>query len=210
MKKTFFLCLFLWLFFALRAQSFEGKIIYSMKIESKLPNVSDEQFTQMLGDTQEYFIRKNYYKSVMNGKVLQWQIYQPAENKLYNKMNTTDTLYWNDAGENKDAVLSEKIVRNADTILGYACDELLLTCLGGTQAYWFAKNVAPVDASLYKQHKLSNWFYVLNRTHALPLKYRIDNPQFTLTSTAVSLLPMKLSDALFALPAGAKTTKSMY
>ena len=43
------------------AQNFEGKITYDNHIQSKVSNVSDEQFTRMLGNTQEYYIKCGTY-----------------------------------------------------------------------------------------------------------------------------------------------------
>jgi len=53
-------------------QSFEGKIVYQNAYKSKIPNVTDEQFTTMMGSTQEYFIKNGDYRSVANGSLFQW------------------------------------------------------------------------------------------------------------------------------------------
>ncbi|MEI9910986.1 MAG: hypothetical protein WDO71_15730 [Bacteroidota bacterium] len=45
-------------------QTFEGKIVYTNSYKSKMPNVTDEQFTTMMGSSQEYFIKNGDYKSV--------------------------------------------------------------------------------------------------------------------------------------------------
>lgn len=195
---------------SLLAQGFEGTIKYSNEIKSKMENITSIQFTQMLGNTQDYFIKGNHYKSVSNGAVLQWQLYVPTENKLYSKTSNTDVLLWNDGAENKDSVLSARIVSNADTVLGFVCDKLILNCVGGLQEYEFNKTVAQVDASLFTKHKVGNWYDVVSRTGALPLKYKLDNPQFTLTSTAIAITPLQLDDAFFRLPALAITQKSTY
>ena len=43
-------------------QTFEGEIVYKNTYKSKLPNVTSEQFTTMIGSTQEYFIENGDYK----------------------------------------------------------------------------------------------------------------------------------------------------
>ena len=57
------------------------------------------------------------------------------DNKIYNKMGTTETVYWNDASKNEDVVLKSELHKEVITILGYKCDELVLTCKSGTQKY---------------------------------------------------------------------------
>jgi hypothetical protein len=39
------------------AQNFEGKITYSNSYKSKIPNLSDDQLSSIMGTTQEYYIK---------------------------------------------------------------------------------------------------------------------------------------------------------
>jgi hypothetical protein len=57
------------------SQSFEGKITYQNTYKSKIPNVSDEQLTIMMGSNQDYLIKGGDYKSITNGTMLLWQLY---------------------------------------------------------------------------------------------------------------------------------------
>ena len=75
-------------------QNFEGKIVYNNFIKSKLPNITDQQFTSMLGSKQDYVIKDGDYKSVTNGSLVEWQLYVNKDNKLYNKMANSEVLLW--------------------------------------------------------------------------------------------------------------------
>lgn len=90
-------------------QTFEGKIVYKNTYRSKIPNVTDEQFTTMMGSVQEYFIKNGNYKSVANGSFFQWQLYVNKENKLYSKMANSEILLWNDGAANSDKVLKAEV-----------------------------------------------------------------------------------------------------
>ncbi|WP_295719093.1 hypothetical protein [Mucilaginibacter sp.] len=191
------------------AQSFEGKITYSNTIKSKLPNVSDAQFTTMMGSIQNYYVKGGDYRSDLNGTLLQWQLYINADNKLYNKMSNSEAILWNDGAVNADEVISTELHKAVVDILGYKCDELVLTCKSGVQKYYFTSKV-PVDSKLYVNHKFGNWYTILSKTNAMPLKMTIDNAQFYIESTATEIKPGKLDAALFALPAGVALQKSPY
>lgn len=191
------------------AQSFEGKITYSNIIKSKLPNVSDEQFTTMLGSIQNYYVKGGDYRSDLNGTVLQWQLYINADNKLYNKMSNSEAILWNDGAVNADEVISTELHKAVVDILGYKCDELVLTCKSGIQKYYFTSKV-PVDSKLFINHKFGNWYTILSKTNAMPLKMTIDNAQFYIESTATEIKPGKLDATLFVLPAGVALQKSPY
>ncbi len=190
-------------------QAFEGKIVYKNTYKSKMPNVTDEQLTAMMGSTQEYFIKNGDYKSVTNGSFFQWQLYVNKDNKLYNKMANAETLLWNDGAINPDEILDATVARNVTEILGYKCDELILTCKSGIQKYYF-NNKLSVDTKLFVNHKFGNWYDFLSKSNSLPLKSIVDNRQFTLESLATEVKEMKLDKTLFELPANAKTMKSPY
>jgi hypothetical protein len=209
MKKTLItLCLSLCCVVAF-AQSFEGTIVYKNTFKSKMPAVSDQQFADMMGPTQTWSISGAAYRSDMNGQLVQWQLYVPADNKLYTKMANSADALWNDVAENKDEVLSAEVHPSNVEILGYKCEELVLTCKSGVQKYYFNKKLA-IDAKLFTNHKFGNWYAMLAEAGAVPLKTVVDNPQFTIESIATEIKPAKLDKALFVLPAGVGTAKNPY
>jgi hypothetical protein len=190
-------------------QTFEGKIVYKNTYKSKMPNVTDDQLTIMMGSTQEYFIKNGDYKSVTNSSIFQWQLYVNKDNKLYNKMANSETLLWNDGATNPDEIFKAELNVGVTEILGYKCDELVLTCKSGTQKYYFNTKLS-LDTKLFVNHKFGNWYDFLSKSNSLPLKSIVDNGQFTLESVAIEIKEMKLDKTLFDLPADVKTMKSSY
>ncbi len=190
-------------------QAFEGKIVYKNSYSSKMPNVTDQQLTTMMGPTQEYYIKGGDYKNTSDGSLLEWQLYSNRENKLYTKMAYSDTLLWNDAAVTTDEVLKSEINKGVTTILGYTCDELILTCKSGVQKYYFNTKFS-ADPQLFVNHKFGNWYDFLSRSNALPLKFTVDNEQFHLESEAVSAEALTLDNTIFELPANTQSIKSPY
>lgn len=190
-------------------QTFEGKITYQNSYTSKLPNVQDQQFNAMMGTTQEYIIKGGDYKSSSNGTLVQWQLYINKDNKLYNKMSNSETIFWNDGNTNPDSIISVEINKGVTEILGYKCDEVILTCKSGVQKYYFNQKIS-VDISLFKNHLYGNWYDFLKVSKSLPLKSIIETQQFTLVSEAKEVKEMKLDNKEFQLPENAKTAKSPY
>jgi hypothetical protein len=207
--KTSLIALLLLIAVQANAQNFEGKVIFKNSYKSKIPNVTDEQFTAMMGTSQEYLIKGGDYKMKTNGTLFQYQLYVNADNKLYNKMANSEKLLWNDGAINPDEVIKAEVNKNATTILGNSCDELVLTCKSGVQKYYYSSKYK-IDAKLYEKHKFGNWHEFLSRANAVPLKIVVDNPQFVIESIATEIIPMKLDSKEFELPAGAQTEKSPY
>jgi hypothetical protein len=190
-------------------QNFQGRIVYQNTYVSKLPNVTSEQFTSMMGSTQTYIIKGGDYKSSANGTFFQWQLYINKDNKLFNKMSNSETVLWNDGATNPDEVLKVEVNKNVTEVLGYKCDEVVLTCKSGTQKYYFNSKIG-VDISLFTGHLYGNWYDYLKVAKALSLKSVIDNAQFTLTCIATEVKELKLDDKEFQLPENVKTAKSPY
>lgn len=209
MKKIFFILTILLSSTTTFSQTFEGKIIYANSYKSKNAQITDQQWIAMLGSTQEYYIKGGDYKSVTNGTFAQWQLYINKDNKFYNKMSNSESVLWNDASIQGDEVLKVEVNKNVTEILGYKCDEVVLTCKSGVQKYYFNSKLS-VDTKLFVNHKFGNWFDYLSKSYSLPLKSIIENAQFSMESTATEVKPMKLDSKTFELPAGMKTEKSPY
>ena len=208
LKKLLLFCLFLLTITAF-SQPFEGEIIYTNTYKSKNAKITDQQWATMMGSNQEYFIKGGEYKSITNGTFVQWQQYINAENRLYIKMATSETLLWNDGSIQGDEVLKVEVNKKVTEILGYKCDEVILTCKSGIQKYYFNSKLS-VKTKLFVNHKFGNWFDYLSKSNALPLKSIIDTAQFTMESTATEIKRTKLDPKIFELPAGTKSEKSPY
>lgn len=210
MTKTFIAFLLLLLFcLPAAAQNFEGKVIYQNTFKSKLPNVTDDMLTQMMGTSLEYNLKKGNYKTVTNGTFLLWQLYLQKENKLYTRFSNSNTVFWNDGAENKDEVLKADVNKNALEILGHKCDELVLTCKSGIQKYYFTSKFK-VDPKLFENHKFGNFYEYVLKSKAVPLKITIENIQFSMESVATSVEELQIDEELFKLPDDAVLEKNPY
>ncbi len=180
-------------------QGFEGEIKYQNTYKSKNPTITDDRLTSLMGSTEEYFIKGAAYKTVLNGTLLQWQLYIPAENKLYTKMSNKDSAISNDAAINDDSVISFVLNKAVTVVLGYSCDELILNSKSGIEKYYFSSKLS-IDPNDYIKHKLGNWYTYVSMAKSVPLKIEVENPQFSFVYIATEVKPLKLDDAFFRLP----------
>lgn len=189
---------------------FEGQIVYTNTYTSKDPKLSSARLANMFGGTHNYFICKNGdYKTETNGMFAQWQMYISSQNRIYNKMTFTDTVFWNSGLQYDDELLNVKVNKNVMKILGYDCDELVLTCKSGVQKYYYSSKL-PINPDNYKGHFYGNYFNYISRAKALALKMIIEDPGFIMECTATSVTPKAVSKELFVLPPAGKLKKSAY
>jgi hypothetical protein len=190
-------------------QNFEGRVTYQNTYKSKIPNVTDALFTDMMGNSLEWSFKDGNYRTVSNGTFLQWQLYLQLDNKLYTKFSNSPSVLWNDGAVNPDSVLKSELNKGVVDILGYKCDELIFTCQSGVQKYYFSSKLK-IDPKPFEKHKFGNWYQYLLQSKAVPLKMEIDNAQFSLVSMATEVQPEKINNQIFALPPDAKLEKSPY
>src|SRR6187399_2730964 len=132
-----FKVLFLFISITSFAQHFEGEIVYTNSYQTKNPQLTDAQWNSMLGTTQNYIIKGGDYKSLTNGSLMQWQLYNRTDNKLYSKLSNSEAALWNDGSVQGDEILKAEVNKKVTEILGYTCDELILTCKSGVQKYYY-------------------------------------------------------------------------
>ena len=209
MTKSLTLLVSLFVTLTIFGQSFEGQIVYQNTFKSKSGKFTDQQWTSKIGSTQNYFIKEGNYRSNTNGSMVQWQLYINSDNRLYNKISGSETIYWNEGSVNADEVLSSEVTQIEVEILGYKCNELILTCKSGIQKYYYAPDLV-LESSLFEKHKYGNFSEYATRAKSLPLKIIVDNAQFTMESLAIEVRPVTLEQSLFMLPKNAKTAKSPY
>jgi hypothetical protein len=204
-----FVSLFLVIWTVSFSQSFEGKIIYSNSYKSKNTQYTYERWVSILGDTETFFIKGGDYRIVTNGSLMRWQLYINKDNKLYSKMANTETILWKDVSIQEDEVLSVKINKGSIRVLGYLCDEIILSCKGGVRRYYFSSKLG-VDSKLFMNHRYGNWYDYLSKSNALPLKMVIENPEYIKFSTAISVVSMEVEGSDFELEDDAKLEKSRF
>lgn len=178
------------------AQIFEGKMTYSNTYQSKLPNLKSEQLNSMMGTKQEYYIKGNNYKSLFNGLFTKMQIYQGEENRSYTLTAKSDTLYWEDYSKNKDVVVNFETQKNKDTIMNISCDVLIVST-DKSKTYYYYSSKYGINPEMFIKHNYGNWYYIVSKTKALPLKTVHETAQFILTSTAIEIKPMELGKQFF-------------
>lgn len=189
------------------AQFFEGKVVYANTYKSKIPTLTDQQLSAMTGPIVNWYIKGGDYKSETNGTLILWQIFVNKDNKLYTKVASSEALLYNDAALNDNEVIKAEVHKNVTEVLGYQCDELVLTTKTGLQKYYFSSKL-PIDSKLFVNHKYGEWYAYLAKANAVQLKMIVETPQLILESVATTVTPMKLNASLFQLPANSTTIKA--
>lgn len=186
---------------AVQAQSFEGKIIYQVTYESKMPNVTDEQLTAFMGASHEYYIKGGDYMMLSDGEYFQSLLYVSDENRLYVKTAESDTLFWMDGSFEENKVESFRVLDEEQEVMGVQCNVIEVTKSTGKSVYCFNEQYK-VDPDLYMNHSFEGLNFVLQKTKSLLLKMISEGEEYTRISIATTVESLKLDNSLFQLPEG--------
>jgi hypothetical protein len=80
--------------------------------------------------------------------------------------------------------------------MGVPCDLIIVKAeKSKTSVYFNSKYKA--NPELFKKHNYGNWYYIISKTKALPLKTVTETEQFIMTSIATEAKLMQLNDNVF-------------
>jgi hypothetical protein len=201
MKKIYFFLIFQISLSTCYAQNFEGKIIYKVIFKDSIDNFTYSSIMQ------EYFKDGNL-KVISSDSLYQWSLYINSENKYYTKLANSDTLRWTDGALNHDSIISIQINKNVIKILGYNCNELIMTCNNGIKKYYYSPLNFKTDAKQFIKYKSGNWTDFLLITNSLPLMQIEDNKNTHTQIVAIETMEMKLDDTFFKLPKNSILSKN--
>jgi len=75
---------------------FEGKITYKLEFDARGGNVTVATFQRSLGNGVTLFFKHGNYYHRFDGGIMEYDMYNQTENKLYTKMRNNDTIFWSD------------------------------------------------------------------------------------------------------------------
>jgi len=196
------------------SQSFEGVLTYSVtfELDGPLAEMKEEVYEKMRSkgeffDTVKVAIKGGNYMKIDNKPEHSTVIYSSDQNKIFGLqegfeyVTITDAANYNSLNMNFDT----PDVRKVDSIKyvkGIPCNLVMLEwsklCSGW---YFFNKETASVDPTLFENHNFEFLNLVLSETGAYPLEIvQSVNQLLTVRMTLVSIEEKEVADNVFAIP----------
>ena len=186
-------------------REFEGIALYNIEIKNPVPSlISDSIFYSKLKrivSTQKYYYKDKYYKSILDGDRLFYQIYSPKDSKLYSFYDKSDTASVSDCKHNEEKI-TETILEDSDTIIyNIMCKKVTFKLnSGGEMIFFFNPYYFKLNPEKFKGHKLGFWYDYLKVSNSLPIKYIIKKPFLNMEVTLVDVTMRNISEKEFAIP----------
>ncbi len=164
-KNVLFAISFLLLQFTLQAQdNFEGIIKFKVEFKDKTGEMSDENMKQFMGNEQTYYLKKEKYKSELNGLLKMTTFYNGNDTLFMKTAMTKSLMYAKVTEEEEEKVISHKFTDITETIAGVKCKLVIVKTTKGTHKYYYSNDVR-IDPKYYKNHKMGLWNYFMKITN---------------------------------------------
>lgn len=175
---------------------FEGRIVYKQTYKSDNPDLTSEVLSQFLGDTHEYYVDGANYASLVNGMAESKSVHFPVSKEIIRYYPNGDSIVVVNILNPDSELIEAKLTDGSEKVLSWDCKSMVMNTSQTNQTYYYSDELK-LKSKLFKDHKYGNYDTYTKLTGALPLKYVMVFPEFTITGTAVSVEEMELSDSFF-------------
>jgi hypothetical protein len=178
---------------------FEGAIVYSTLIRSKIQGLSDIDARRILaqGEVMTITYKNGYYKYVSS---LSETYFNPKEKRAYYKFRKLDTLYYQDYSSDTTQLLS--VLKNDSTtrINNSDCKSITLTTNSSTIKYVYSPTLQ--NDPIYGKNNTIDHFDVYTRETggAVWLWFRAEFKIATLVDSCIRVEPKAIDDHFFDMP----------
>lgn len=183
------------------AKNFEGVIYSTAFYSSKIDSLNATELFGQERSEDVLYIKDGYYKAISTTDFMSYSLWRYDDTLVYFlNAQSKDTL-WTDRTDSHPGYISKyEIIKNADTILNYACDALIVeNDYGHTLTYYYSTQLS-LDPEYYVNVKNSAKYDILKLMKSVYLKLKIESNYGTMESVPTRIEQKKLDDKTFELP----------
>ncbi|MDX1903752.1 MAG: hypothetical protein SFU27_06290 [Thermonemataceae bacterium] len=204
MKKLFFLLGFLCYISALQAQTFEGYVKYSHRVEitDSTLQKNDMAISLFFGSASTLYIKQGFYHWKFVDANIESQTYIPLTNTLYDKFPKNDTLYTTDAELNDEEIVKEDLkpsklfIFNERMQLYTVKSKFRRSGEKRARMFYFGKKYK-LHPDFYLKYKLNANDKIFAKIGNVPLRFMIIYPGFRITYQALEIKQTTVDKKLF-------------
>ena len=201
MKKTIILSILIAFYFSSCAQNFEGIITYENKYTVQDENIDIEQLYKQYGKTNTTYYKDGYFLDLCDSDFMSYHLYRnDKKSRYFTNKNAIDTLYKISTNSKPKTELKYDLKLNADTILNYVCDKLIVYNENGSKTSFYFSSKIKLDQNLYSDFSENHKNEIVNIMKSYYLRMTYENNGFIADMIATNIEEIKLRDDIFEIP----------
>jgi hypothetical protein len=190
-------------FFASGQKYFEGSIEYAYEAKVKSKKIDFSRLQKAVGKGSTLYFKEGNFRHDYDGGVLEFDLYNRRENKLYTKKRGSDTIYWYDCSKKGESIKDVRISKQKTEVLQMLCDQLTIQYSDHSVVEYYNSDSIRVDPAWFAEFKRGDQFKIDAIEKSIFLQSERDYPAFSVISTATRIKKQALNTNVFEVPANA-------
>jgi hypothetical protein len=183
---------------------FEGSIhyVYTVKVKSK--KINSERMQQALGNGSVLIFKDGNFRHNYDGGAFEFDLYTKADNRLYMKKRSNDTIYWYDCSKGGGkSIKNLKVSAQKKNLLGTLCDQLSIQYSDHSVVEYYNADSILIDPQWFVEFKRNDQYKVDAIERSIFLRSEINYPVVNVISEAIKVQRKTVSINVFEIPGGA-------
>jgi hypothetical protein len=179
------------------------KITYRFDLVPKNENIEAASLKNIFGNGYTLIFKQGNFFHTYDGGSIEFDMYKKEDNKAYVKERGNDTIFWYDCRKPGEKINKFLFTKNKETILGIACDELMIRFDDKTESQYYNSDSILINPGWFKGFMLDGESEIDEKEKSIYLKNKIDYPYFLFTQTATKISREAIDDKIFEIPSTA-------
>lgn len=182
-------------------ENFEGVLKSKVTYISKIDTLSAQQIYGQDSETNTTYLKDGFFLVNSSTDFMSMMLWRYSDTTLYYfNESSGDTLWFDRTNSHPSKILEYKIIQNADTILDYVCDALIILDNKDKVISYYYSPELPLSPEFYVNASNSSKYEIMKLIQSVTLRMRIESRYGIMESEVVKILHEKLDDELFDLP----------
>ena len=179
---------------------FEGEIIYKFDFKSDRVKDPSKLLTPIIGVGSTLYFKEGNYRHDYEGGIMEFDIYNREDNKMYEKKRNNDTIYWSDCGIVSNNILDTLFKSKTDTVMGIICDQFAVRYKKGSEVHYYNSDSIRINSEWFKDFKLNDEYLIDLKEKSIYLKSKNFFDFFELIETATKISRQTIDIEKFKIP----------
>ena len=186
-------------------QNFEGIISYKTNYESKMEGITAKEMFGQKSSLDTTYFKDGFYLNKSTTEFMSYQLWRSMDTMQYFKNESSqDTIWFDKTNSHPTTFDSARVEVNADKIMGYICNKLIVYRGNTTYTYYYSTDFK-LDPSHYHQFSNGSKFEIIKLMKSPYLRLKISSPSNGLDMIAVKVNITSLTTKVFEVPDGILT-----
>jgi ABC-type tungstate transport system permease subunit len=192
-------------------QNFEGVLESKVTYISKIDSLSATELFGQSSAKDVTYVKDGFFKVTSTTDFMSLMLWRHMDTTLYSfNKSSGDTLWFDRTNSHPRSIVEHQIIRNADTILNYVCDALvIINDKDKVLTYYYSPELS-LNPEFYLNATNSANYEVMKLIKSVTLRIKIESSYGIVDSEAVKITHTKLDDKLFDIPTHSVLRESVY